>query len=120
MYIQWCVKGIAGKTSKKSSSGITKQEGFDLVQFDHGIISNWWRHKGTISPNDIASELTPSNLDRHLHDYTKYGAQSPFISMSAGAVLHDAATQSVAVYSAIDTALGFATNFWKHPGALFD
>lgn len=112
MIVQNCVKGIAG-----GSSGITKNQAFDLVANGTGIISNWWRNKGSILANEAASLLTSTNLDRHLHDYQNFGAHTPFISLSAGSVRRLATHNEV--YSAIDTALEFATNWWRHSGALF-
>jgi hypothetical protein len=118
MYIQWCVKGIAGR-SQSNSNGIAKQDAFNLVSKGRGITSNWWRGKQAISPHEIQAVLNSRNLDRHLHDYTNYGSSSPFISLAAGCVERDALIQRNVAYSAIDTALLFATDSWAHPGALF-
>ena len=54
-----------------------------------------------------------------MHDYENYGADSPFISLASGAVERDSGASRNYVYSAIDTALGFATAYWSRPGALF-
>lgn len=114
MYIQWCVKGISG-----AASGLTKDQAFDLVKSGGGIISNWWRDKGTIYSNEPPLVLTEHNLDRHLHDYANFGPQSPFISLASGSVERDTLLRRNIIYSAVDTALLFATDSWAHPGALF-
>lgn len=119
MYIQHCVKGIAGSTGIGASTGVTKIEAFDLVASGKGIISNWWRKKNTIRPEEIASVINEGNLNRHIHDYAVFGADTPFISLTAGCVERDVLISSNNIYSAVDTALLFATGAWAHPGALF-
>ena len=116
MYIQRCVKGIAGNDG---STGITEQGAKSLVIDGHGILCNWWRKLNTISPPEIEAVLTDRNLDRHLHDYDAFCADTPFISLACGAVERDALVQKNFVYSAIDIALMFATEDWGRPGALF-
>jgi hypothetical protein len=90
-----------------------------MISSGHGIYSNWWRNKVTISPPEIRAMLTDGNLDRHLHDYHTFGHGTPYISLAAGAVLRDPATMTNLVYDAVDTALFFATDDWNRPGALF-
>jgi hypothetical protein len=118
MYIQRCVKGIAGQDSGHST-GLTWTEAQDMVSSRKGIVSNWWRHKGTITAQEIADVLTEQNLDSHLHDYASFGGQTPFISLAAGAVERDTLVRWNFEYNAVDTALGFATEDWARPGALF-
>jgi hypothetical protein len=117
MYIQRCIKGIAGQLH--GGDGITEVETQQIVNNANGIISNWWRKAGTISPAMIATVLTDHNLDRHLHDYDAYRYDTPFISLACGSVERDALVKSNFVYSAVDTALMFATEDWMRPGALF-
>src|SRR5262245_30070962 len=100
MYVQWCVKGISG-------NALTKKDAFDLVASGRGIPSNWLRHKGSISPGEVAKVLNPYNLDRHLHDYVNFGQQSPFVSLASGCVERDALLQRNVIHSAIDIALHF-------------
>lgn len=116
MYIQRCVKGIAGAYS--GGSGITEEEAYTIISGD-GIYSNWWRKTGAITTKMIVDVLTDHNLDRHLHDYDAFRDDTPFISLACGSVERDALVQSNFVYSAIDTALMFATEDWVRPGALF-
>ncbi|WP_164658405.1 hypothetical protein [Tropicibacter sp. Alg240-R139] len=117
MYIQKCVKGIVGDTS--GSSGLTQSKAQEIIDQDHGIMSNWWRKEHQITPPMIADVLTRQNLDRHLHDYENFGDETPFISLASGSVERNTILQRNFAYSAIDTALQFATDDWTRPGALF-
>ncbi|MDD9962631.1 MAG: hypothetical protein OXU70_11120 [Gammaproteobacteria bacterium] len=117
MYLQYCVKGIAGATA--SLPGITKAEAIDAMSGGRGIFSNWWWAKKKITPEEEAAVLTDANLYRHLHDYATFGNQTPFISLACGAVERDTVIQYNWIYSAKNTALMFATDNWTRPGALF-
>lgn len=122
MYIQWFVKGIAGRASMTShADGITQAWAWQMILGGHGILSNWWRNKpgGAISPPEVQTVLTEHNIDRHIHDYHSFGQQTPFISLASGCVERDTVVAQNFVYSAIDTALDFATDAWARPGALF-
>ena len=117
MYLQYCVKGIAGATG--TGAGITKEEAEGLMLEELGILSNWWRMRGRITPQEVAEVLTDENLDRHLHDYARFGQETPFISLACGAVERDTVLRYNWIRSAVDTALMFATDNWTRPGALF-
>ena len=117
MYIQHCVKGIAG--SQNNDDRLTWHDAIELVRSAEGIFSNWWRKNMTISPQQVAGVLTELNLDSHLHDYANYGTDSPFISLACGAVERYVPHRRTYTCSAIDTALLFATDDWLRPGALF-
>ena len=117
MYLQYCVKGIAGAT--QSRPGVTKEGAVALMSGDCGILSNWWRKRRQISPKEVASVLTDANLDRHLHDYARFGEETPFISLACGSVERDDVIRYNWIRSAVDTALMFATDNWTRPGALF-
>jgi hypothetical protein len=117
MYIQRCVKGIIGELP--GQSGISEQLAQRMAAQGGGITSNWWRKLGPITPYMIESVLTEANLDSHLHDYENFKEDTPFISLACGAVERDALVQRNFVYSALDTALMFATEDWARPGALF-
>jgi hypothetical protein len=119
MHIQHCVKGIRGETTTGANDGLTWSSAVAMIRSGDGIYSNWWRNKGTISKPEIRTVLTESNLDRHIHDYTAFRDQTPYISLSAGAVIRDPSLLTNLVYDAVDTALFFATDDWGHPGALF-
>ena len=117
MYLQHCVKGIPGQDS--GGEGISKVEAEEVITKQKGILSNWWRTEDSITPNAVADQLTETNLDRHLHDYARFGKVSPFISLACGIVERDIVKRRNWVYSAVDTALMFATDNWTRPGALF-
>lgn len=119
MHIQHCVKGIKGESSSGANDGLTWARATAMVSSGHGISSNWWRNKGRISPPEIQAVLTEENLDRHVHDYDTFGNDTPYISLSAGAVIRDPALMTNQVYDAVDTALFFATDSGSCAGALF-
>jgi hypothetical protein len=119
MHIQHCVKGIRGESTLGSGDGLTWAEAISTISSGLGILSNWWRNVGRITPDGVQTVLTEDNLDRHLHDYDAFRDDTPYISLAAGAVLRDPALMSNQVYDAVDTALFFATDDWDHPGALF-
>lgn len=116
MYIQWFVKGISGEPG-----ALDWQTAQDLLTNAHGIQCNWWRNKPgrTITTAEIDAVLTDNNLDRHVHDYVNFGSQTPFISVASGCVERDTLLSQNHVYSAVTTALDFATDAGRHPGALF-
>lgn len=121
MYIQWFVKGIAGRGDQSAGSALTWGKACHMLATGHGLLSNWWRNKpgSRISPQEVDQILNDFNLHRHVHDYQNYGDQTPFISLASGCVERDSMVQRNYVYSAIDTALDFATDAWARPGALF-
>jgi hypothetical protein len=121
MYVQRFVKGIAGKGVTEAGSAITWAEAQLILSEGHGLVSNWWRNKRkrTITPSEVQDILTEYNLDRHIHDYHNYGHQSPFISLASGCVERDTLLSQNFLYSAVTTALDFATDAWSRPGALF-
>jgi hypothetical protein len=119
MHVQHCVKGIRGESDTGANDGLTWASAIDMIASGQGLISNWWRNKGVISPPELQAVLTTGNLDRHLHDYDTFGDETPYISLSAGAVLRDPGMMTNLVYDAVDTGLSFATDDWAHPGALF-
>ena len=115
MYLQYCVKGIGAD----GEEAFTWSDAQAVIAEHVGIPSNWCRKNDVITPAMVAHVLTDDNLDRHLHDYGAFGDKSPFISLACGAVERDANARQNWVYSAVDTALMFATESWTRPGALF-
>ena len=114
MYLQRCVKGIAG-----GDGGITQDDAEAVVVKAEGIKSNWLRTHRHTTPASIRAELTEKNLEDHLHDYDKFGPSTPFISLACGAVERNVLLQRNIAYSAVTTALMFATRDWQNPGAVF-
>ena len=86
MYIQWFAKGIGGQTDDVEGGLLTWACAKGIIEHKVGLLSNWWRKKEIISPQEVATVLTETNLDRHLHDYDTYGSDTPFISLAAGCV----------------------------------
>jgi hypothetical protein len=119
MQIQTCIKGIQGETYIGSGDGLTWVSAVAMITSGQGILSRWWQAKGLISPGEVQAVLTEANLVGHLDNYAAFGPTSPFISLAAGWVERDAKTSKNHRYSAVDTALRFATRHWKKPGALF-
>lgn len=119
MFVQWCVKGVRGDTSGvSSSSGIDDAMALEMLR-DGGIRCNWWRAVRKISPQGMRRKLTRRNLDRHVHDYHNFGADTPFISLTAGCVERDAALRLNRIHTAQEVALRFATSWGQHTGYLF-
>jgi hypothetical protein len=117
MYIQWFVKGIPSQDA--NGNAILERDGaFDLVRMGQGVLSNWWRDRVRITPSEIEIQLTPQNLDRHVHDYDSFGPMTPFISVASGCVERDLQEGRNNIYSARDTALEFATRHFSHAGTL--
>lgn len=120
MYVQWFVKGI-GSQDAEGNPALSWEAACALLGQGHGILSNWWRNKpeGKISPSEVGTVLTEENLERHVHDYANFGPETPFISVASGCVERDALRRRNKAYSAVDTALDFATYTGAYPGCLF-
>lgn len=120
MFIQWCIKGIRGRLATDDPTlGIDDDTARAMLDDGEGIICNWWRDVGTISPSARRDKLTAHNLNRHVHDYANFGKETPFISLTAGCVERDAALRLNRIHEAQDVALRFATDWGKHVGYLF-
>lgn len=118
MYVQRCAKGIAARTVN-NSSGIDDAEAISIIDDQEGILCNWWRNKGTITPAEIFQKLNSHNLDRHVHDYPRFSRDTPFISLAAGATERDKFLRTNHLYPAEQTAVAFATNNGQHDGYVF-
>jgi hypothetical protein len=92
-----------------------------------GITANWWRRVGDITPADIADRLTEGALIFHLNQYDDvdpatgrtYGADSPFISVTAGCIVRDARGGQNLNLGADYVAAHFATDGFARPGWVF-
>jgi hypothetical protein len=118
MIVQWCIKGLALPSDADARK---------IINSGLGLISNWWRGALQQPPfqqppfDQIKTKLTPAGIDMHVNHFTEidpatqqaYSAQSPFISLSAGAVERNAAAQTNIVHRARKTALLFGTNFGR-------
>jgi hypothetical protein len=126
MFFQKVVKGIAG---------LDRVEAERMVTTD-GIICNWWRKVGRITPAEIQAQLTENAIVCHLNQYDDplptthaltrppyfaktYGDITPFISTTAGAVQRDKFVQRNIIFPPFLTALRFATNNFRTSGFIF-
>lgn len=120
MFVQWCVKGIAGRgPADPVDTGLDDDGARNLTDGGHGIVCNWWRKRGRITPAQVRATLTPGNLDRHRHDYEQFGPDTPFISLTAGCVSRDVALRLNRIHEAQDIALRFATDWGRRSGYLY-
>src|SRR5262245_22176582 len=87
MIAVWYVKVSHGRVDgEQREKGLTPDEAISLVRNGQGIICNWWRTVGTISPQERRSKLTAANLDLHVNNYSSFSKQTPFLSLAAGCV----------------------------------
>jgi hypothetical protein len=93
-----------------------------------GILCNWWRRVGRISPPEVAQKLTERNLDWHLNHYgdpdplannAPFYENTPFISVTAGSVERQEFLQRNIVFDPFITALRFATRDFSTIGCIF-
>lgn len=120
MFVQWCIKGVRGRVpGEPSGAGLDDAEARALLDGGHGIVCNWWRNVGQITPAERRGKLTAYNLDRHIHDYEHFKDETPFISLTAGCVERDVALRLNRIHEAQDVALRFATDWGLRHGYLF-
>jgi hypothetical protein len=84
-----------------------------------GLLCNWWRQVGNITPHQIRGKLNAPNLNMHINHFTlnNFNTDSPFISMSAGTMERDAVAMTNYAHRARRTALWFGTNFGQSDSA---
>lgn len=120
MFVQWCVKGIRGRIENEETNvGLDDQGARNIIDQGLGIMCNWWRNVVQITPAQVRAKLTSANLQRHIHDYETFCADTPFISLSAGCVERDVALRLNRIHEAQDIALRFATDWGARHGYLF-
>jgi hypothetical protein len=97
------------------------EEARSIIDRHCGLVSNWFRNVGEISPPQIRDKLTLQNLDLHINHFDSldpatgeaFSKNTPFISLMAGTVERDVAAQTNMVRSALQTALWFGSDFGK-------
>jgi hypothetical protein len=116
MYVQMCIKGLSGFPLDEAKAMLAKR----------GIACNWWREAKHLSSAAIDERLTRGELDLHVNSYDeehprggKVRDQTPFISLTAGAVERDAFLETNQEYSAHKVAMNFATQFGRWRGEFF-
>jgi hypothetical protein len=117
MFFQKVLKGICG---------IDDKEATEILHLK-GIMCSWWRSVREISPEQIANMLTEHNLDWHLNRYETldprtgkpFGENTPFISTTSGVVERDAVSGRNITFTALETALRFATDSYTRDGYVF-
>jgi hypothetical protein len=117
MFFQKVLKGIAGITRKGADDC-----------FRTGILCNWWRTVGSITPEQTTQKLTERNLDWHLNHYddpdpqagnAPFHKNTPFISVTAGVVEREEFLQRNVVFDPFITAIRFATRDFSATGHIF-
>jgi hypothetical protein len=96
-----------------------------ILASQDGLMCNWWREVGLISPHEIRHKLTADNVDMHVNHFSDqdpatgrpFSDESPFVSMSAGTVERDAVARTNYVHRARKTALYFGAQFGRLPAA---
>jgi hypothetical protein len=83
---------------------------------DVGLLSNWWKTRGTIRREEIQGKLTEAALIDHLVRYERVRDETPFISTTAGTVERDAAMSQNVYFPPMYTALRFATRNFSVDG----
>ncbi len=119
MYVQMCIKGV---------NSIDLSMAQDVLNGD-GLTCNWWRERGDrgISPPEIDERLSSANLDLHVNSYDEKHPdypgsvknETPFISLTAGAVSRNLFLKTNFVHPAHLTALLFASDFGRYRGECF-
>lgn len=116
MQINWCLKGI----SQSSSFGDAQAAG---VLTDSGLLSAWMianSHQNAAQANiDAQNALSFSALDDHINSYGLVGRDTPYISLSAGCVEFSGDATPPIRYTALRTALDFATSGGTTSGYIF-
>jgi hypothetical protein len=110
----------------KGIPGLTSADVETMLGGGMGLVCNWWRRVGTISPYEVATRLAdPIELDRHLNRYGQmhhakgvtHGQDSPYISTTAGVVQNG--RRGYARYPAFEIAHQFATQRCSTDGCVF-
>jgi hypothetical protein len=117
LYVQTCIKGVNGINIK----------GAQQILAGEGLVCRWWRNQGSIGPADIDRRLTSAELDLHVNSYDEQHPdlpgtvkeETPFISLTAGAVDRNEFLKTNFVHPAHRTALHFATRFGRLRGDCF-
>ncbi len=116
MLIQWCLKGIPER------GGFNDAKVKNVLAAE-GLTSSWLRATtrtigGFVS--DAHSALSQTALNSHVNSFATVAGSTPYISLSAGCRELDPSATSTVTYTALDTALSFATDDGQCNGYVFD
>lgn len=114
MFFQRVIKGVYAKEGP-NTPGIDDDDARAML-LGGGLLCNWWRNKGTISPHELLDKLSEPALRDHLTDYEAVAGTTPFISMTAGTVERDTARRCNVFFPPLYTALRFATRDFSSDG----
>jgi hypothetical protein len=116
---------------QKVLKGITIEDEMHarLILEDSGIVCNLWRKVGApLTPKEVRERLTDRNVEWHLNHYDDkddkenneiFSCHTPFISTTAGCVERDARSGKNPAFSALITAVKFATANFTRTGWVF-
>jgi hypothetical protein len=115
LFFQTVLKGIGGIGDDEADAILTRD----------GIMCNWWRTVGEISPSEWQAKLTERNVLWHLNHYndvdpstgSPFSKNTPFISTTAGTVEREP-TDNVK-FPGFATAIRFATGDFTRDGYVF-
>jgi hypothetical protein len=123
MLIAWCLKGISENSF--GPTAVQADKAAKATLNGPGICAAWLRASNppqSSLPADTYPLLSKSALNAHVNSFPTAGAQTPYISLSAGCrerVLTAGGAYGVKDYPALRTALCFATKMGKTPGYVF-
>jgi hypothetical protein len=119
MFVQECIKGI---------NGIGPDQAEYILRLE-GLTCNWWRARSKpgvkpIAAHDIGKRLTRDNLFLHVNAYDDQHPnlpgmvreETPFVSLTAGTVSQRVFSMTNTTWSALETAMSFATNHGTYEG----
>ncbi len=115
MLIQWCLKGIP------EQNNFSDREATNALNFN-GLSSSWLRNQnaGASQFSSLAHPvLSQVALDAHVNGFGAAAANTPYMSLTAGCVELDPTINSISVFSAMRTALDFATKGGQCRGYVF-
>jgi hypothetical protein len=117
MLIQWCLKGIP------EQKGFSDHEA-EQALLDTGLLSAWIRAQGLSSLADAWPQanaaLSIEALASHVNDYKSVKAKTPYVSLTAGLMVYDAASRTAQPRPAWSTAVDFATRSGTQDGYVFE
>jgi hypothetical protein len=120
MLVQWCLKGIAERPTGPTL--FSDNEAHAAVDKE-GLRASWLRNQSGAAASDFAvlshPVLSQIALDAHVNGFGTSAPTTPYLSLSAGCVEIDPTYGGTRVFSALQTALEFATLSGQTNGYVF-